>query len=263
MGHVQHGHRAAEVVDAVDDAVGATARAVPILRGRAEPFADPVGGVEQWPDDELVGGCRNRLGQMPGELPARGGCDGEDVARLVLGQVVARRRCMAASRSSCVSALPCASSASRRGVCAWCPHRQGSRWSLRGIRGLLSPGGQRRLAVHGHIDTLVLPTDLCDQFGQVRFRIGERERCHGQKYDQIQVIVQPTQAASDSDTATGDMPVAPIAGVRSFRRPPGTSPPTEQGRENWSGAWPTRRWPAVRTATSSAWGEGLSVCVRR
>jgi hypothetical protein len=69
MRHVDHGHRSALVVDAVDDAVGATARAVPILQGRAELFADPLGVVEQRPDDELVRRKRDRLGQVLGELP--------------------------------------------------------------------------------------------------------------------------------------------------------------------------------------------------
>jgi hypothetical protein len=42
----------------------------------------------------------------------------------------------------------------------------------------------RRLPVHGHVDALVLATDLSDQPGQVRLRIGQRKRRHGQKYDQ-------------------------------------------------------------------------------
>ena len=96
MCHVDHGHRSAVVVDAVDNPVGATPGAMTIVQRGAELLADPVGIVEQWPDDELVGGCGDGFRQMFGELPARGGCDGQGVARPRLGQLVARRRCMAA-----------------------------------------------------------------------------------------------------------------------------------------------------------------------
>ena len=46
MGHVDDGHRSAVVVDAVYDAVGATAGAVPIVERGAELLADSVGIVE-------------------------------------------------------------------------------------------------------------------------------------------------------------------------------------------------------------------------
>jgi hypothetical protein len=62
MRHVDDGQRSAGVVDTVDDAVGATACAAPIVQGQAELCADPVGVVEQRGDDEFVRGCGDRFG---------------------------------------------------------------------------------------------------------------------------------------------------------------------------------------------------------
>jgi hypothetical protein len=43
MGDIDDGHRVDVIVDAVDDPVGAAARAVPVLQRGAKPLADAVG----------------------------------------------------------------------------------------------------------------------------------------------------------------------------------------------------------------------------
>ena len=143
--HVDHGHRPASVVDAVDHAVGA-AGAVPVVQGRAELLADAVGVVEQWADDELVGGCGDGFRQVLGELPARGGGDGQDVARpearstaWCVGAAWPRRGPPASRTHRARVRRP------RRAVFAWRRRRRGSRWSLRGTRGLPSPGEQQQV----------------------------------------------------------------------------------------------------------------------
>lgn len=80
MCYIDHGHHSAAVVDSVDDAIGAAACAVSIVQRGAESLPNPVGAVEKWSDDELVDGCRDGFREMLGELPARGGGDGQDVA---------------------------------------------------------------------------------------------------------------------------------------------------------------------------------------
>ena len=58
MDRTHDGHAVMGFVDSVDDPVGASTCAVSIGQWRSESFPDPVGVVEQRPDDELVGGER-------------------------------------------------------------------------------------------------------------------------------------------------------------------------------------------------------------
>jgi hypothetical protein len=58
----RHGSR--RVVAAVDDAVGASPGAVTIIERGVEALADSLRVVQQRPDDELVCGEGNSLGQM-------------------------------------------------------------------------------------------------------------------------------------------------------------------------------------------------------
>ena len=56
MDHTNDGHAVTGFVDSVDDPVGASTCAVSIGQWRSEALPDPVGVVEQRPDDELEGG---------------------------------------------------------------------------------------------------------------------------------------------------------------------------------------------------------------
>ena len=62
MRHVDDADGVGLPVDAVDHAVGAAACAVPIGQRRVQLLSDPVGVVQEWADDELVGGDGYRLG---------------------------------------------------------------------------------------------------------------------------------------------------------------------------------------------------------
>jgi len=63
MNDANDSYRVARLVDSVDDdAVCASAGAVSIGEWRSESLPNPVGVVEQWPDDELVRGEGYRLG---------------------------------------------------------------------------------------------------------------------------------------------------------------------------------------------------------
>lgn len=60
------------VIDAVDDAVGASPGTVPIIERDMEALADSLRVVQQRPYDELVGRECNGLGQMLRKLTSRG-----------------------------------------------------------------------------------------------------------------------------------------------------------------------------------------------
>jgi len=49
-------HGVTGFIDSVDDPVGASTGAVSIGERRSKSFSDPLGVVEQRPDDELIGG---------------------------------------------------------------------------------------------------------------------------------------------------------------------------------------------------------------
>src|SRR3712207_1551113 len=68
VGDIDDGHRVTVVVDAVDDPVGAAARAVPVLQRGRELLADPLRTVQQWAGDEFVRGRGDRLRQVLGGL---------------------------------------------------------------------------------------------------------------------------------------------------------------------------------------------------
>ena len=84
------------VVDTVDDAVGASPGAVPIIERDMETLADSLGDVQQRPDDELVCCEGNGLGQMLRKLTSRGGRDDEGVASRIVGHARCRRRAVMA-----------------------------------------------------------------------------------------------------------------------------------------------------------------------
>src|SRR4051794_28902709 len=107
----RHGSR--RVVDPVDDAVGASPGTVTIIEGGVEALADSLRVVQQRPDDELVCGESNSLGQMLRKLTSRRGRDDEGVAGRVVGHARCRRRAfMAWPSCSSDSPSPRSSSAS-------------------------------------------------------------------------------------------------------------------------------------------------------
>jgi hypothetical protein len=63
MDYSQHGDSQVLVVDPVDDPISATPRTVAIRQRWMELLAQPMGVVQQWPDDEFMGSDRNRLRQ--------------------------------------------------------------------------------------------------------------------------------------------------------------------------------------------------------
>ena len=81
VGNIDDGHRVDVVVDAVDDPVGAAARAVPVRQWGTKLLADPVRVAQQRAGDELVRGRGDRLRQVLSELAAGGRRDRQDVGR--------------------------------------------------------------------------------------------------------------------------------------------------------------------------------------
>ena len=108
--HPDNSHAVSGVIDSIEHAVGATARAVAVVERRAELLADAVGVVEQRSDDEFVGSEGDGLGQLLSELAASGG--GDDQCERPTAHAVARRArlaAMAAARLSWPSPFPRAS----------------------------------------------------------------------------------------------------------------------------------------------------------
>ena len=68
MDDTNDGYGVMGFVDSVDDPVGASTCAVSIRQRRSESLPDPVGVLEQRPDDELVGGEGYCLGEPVGQL---------------------------------------------------------------------------------------------------------------------------------------------------------------------------------------------------
>ena len=63
-------HRSGLVVDAVQDAIGASSCAVPVCQWWAELFPDAVRVLEQRAGDELERGGGNGFGKVFGQVPA-------------------------------------------------------------------------------------------------------------------------------------------------------------------------------------------------
>ena len=92
--HPDDGHAVSGVIDSIDHAVGATARAVAVVERRAELLADAVGVLEQRADDEFVGSEGDGPGQLLSEMAASGG--GDDQRERPSAHAVARRARLAA-----------------------------------------------------------------------------------------------------------------------------------------------------------------------
>lgn len=92
--HPDNSHAVSGVIDSIENAVGATARAVAVVERRAELLANAVGVLEQWADDEFVGSEGDGLGQLLSELASGGG--GDDQCERPTAHAVARRARLAA-----------------------------------------------------------------------------------------------------------------------------------------------------------------------
>lgn len=113
MHDVEDRHDSFLVVDAVDDAIGASSCTVPIVEGSSQPFADSLWTVEQRTDDELVRSECNRSGEVLRKLPPGCGSDAERVPGRIASHACCRRRSSIARVSSASdSPSPRASSAS-------------------------------------------------------------------------------------------------------------------------------------------------------
>ena len=69
---VDHCHDARVIVNSADHSIASAARAVPILKRREEPLADPVRVLEQRTGNELQRGESRRLRQGFGKVPYEG-----------------------------------------------------------------------------------------------------------------------------------------------------------------------------------------------
>src|SRR5664280_2427478 len=109
------GHCVAGFVDSVDDPVGTSTGAVSIREWLSESLPDPAGVVEQWSDDELVGGEGHRLRKLVGQLASGRGRD--DQFESFIAHPEALRRRIASTRDCSVSPSPRASSVSEAASC--------------------------------------------------------------------------------------------------------------------------------------------------
>jgi hypothetical protein len=98
MCNVDDRHRSVCVADAVDDAIGASPRTMPTAERSLEPLADSLRVVQQRPDDDLVCGDCNGLGQMLHKLASCRGCDDEGMAGRAVGHVRAEATLESSSR---------------------------------------------------------------------------------------------------------------------------------------------------------------------
>jgi hypothetical protein len=72
VGDVHDRHRTGLIVNPVDDPVGATACAEPVIHRRKQSFPDPGGVRQHRAGYELVGGCRNSHGKSLAQGTADG-----------------------------------------------------------------------------------------------------------------------------------------------------------------------------------------------
>jgi hypothetical protein len=110
MNNGDDSHAMVGIIDPVDHAIGATTGAVSIIEWRTELLTDALRIVEQRPDNELMRGERNGLGQGLGEWPASRRRDNKLIAPF--RHTGFPRRRIATARSCSDSPSPRASSAS-------------------------------------------------------------------------------------------------------------------------------------------------------